>query len=157
MYIDHILLYTVLLYTLLFTNRIWVWGRGLFMTAPYLYILLMLLFSYLCTSCSYPLCGPVCQQRKITILKKVLQRTRSAINWPKLAWCKDRWNFYTTYAVQLICTIFRFVYLHNVQITECTYYSTGLTKTSSQMYKYKIKRILCKAKVKFSCRVFFFF
>ena len=29
-----------------------------------------------------------------------------ALNWPKLAWCKVRWNVYTMYAVQLICTNF---------------------------------------------------
>ena len=26
-----------------------------------------------------------------------------ALNWPKLAWCKDKWNVYTMYVVQLIC------------------------------------------------------
>ena len=26
-----------------------------------------------------------------------------ALNWPKLAWCKVRWNVYSIYAVQLIC------------------------------------------------------
>ena len=33
-----------------------------------------------------------------------IQRTCFALNWPKLTWCKDRWNVYIIYAVQLICT-----------------------------------------------------
>ena len=32
------------------------------------------------------------------------ERTCFALNWPKSAWCKDRWNVYTMYALQLICT-----------------------------------------------------
>ena len=39
-------------------------------------------------------------------LKKYTERTCFTLNWPKLAWCKDKWNVYTMYAVQLICTNF---------------------------------------------------
>ena len=34
---------------------------------------------------------------------KIKERTCLALNWPKLAWCKVRWNVFTMYAVQLIC------------------------------------------------------
>ena len=37
---------------------------------------------------------------------KKYQRTCFALNWPYLAWCKDRRNVYTMHAVQLICTNF---------------------------------------------------
>ena len=57
-----------------------------------------------------------------------------ALNRPKLAWCRDRWNANTMYAVQLICIIFCCFFLHNVHIKECTflyfttYYSRGRQK-----------------------------
>ena len=52
------------------------------------------------------------------------KRTCFALNWPKLAWCKDRWNVYTMCAVQLICTnflLFLCFYLYDVHMRKCTF------------------------------------
>ena len=69
-----------------------------------------------------------------------VQRTCFGLNWPKLAWCQDRWNVYTMHAVQLICTIFVCFYLHNFHIKKEMYfcfiwqnYPTGILKNITQI------------------------
>ena len=66
-------------------------------------------------------------------LKKKLKNL-FALNWPKLAWYKDKWNVYTMYAVQLICTNFVLI-LSVLCSSKGMYfwyiwqtYSTGITK-----------------------------
>ena len=57
------------------------------------------------------------------LITKQWQRTCFALNWPKLAWCKDRWNVNTSH---VRCTsssvlIFCCFCLYNVHINECTF------------------------------------
>ena len=55
------------------------------------------------------------------LLAHFWERTCFALNWPKLAWCKDIWNVYTMYAVKLICTIFLLFLSVYFYLNECTF------------------------------------